>query len=111
MTTQRIAEAFGHLIERAYDRGENTARDLKIHLAIPPFLYPCVQAILWSEKVAELSINARNVVPSYIDTIWLDKHLRGTCPNLPWFAFADEQTVLSKNPDPEYVYYSTGTAP
>jgi hypothetical protein len=117
LCTMSIMEGVARLTRALYSDGKQ-AREFKYHLVIPPELYPAALTIFESEKVPELSTNAKNVIGQLIDTIWIDPRLEGTGgPNLPWLLFSDDTILKTGNLYPDSgiewpaLHYSFGTQP
>jgi len=64
-------------------------------LVIPPILRPAANAILESEKIAELATNSINPVRSYGIQIKEDPYIAFVAPNVPWYLFADPGDVAA----------------
>ena len=104
-----LARAIGAMCERLYKKGI-PARELKYHLVIPPRLYLAALTLLETEKAPGMATNDKNVMPRFIECIWLDGKIQGDgYYNRPWFLFVDEESIFTDPTDRESVLYSTGT--
>ena len=108
LTGGGLGRAIGAICARLYQQGI-PARELKYHLVIPPRLYLTALTLLETEKAPGMATNDKNVLPRFIECVWLDGKIQGEGCNQPWFLFVDEEDIFAIPTDRESVLYSTGT--
>jgi len=110
LTTANLITAITAFAQRTDARG-NPLNIVPKYLVIPPVLRPTANAILESERIAELATNSINPVRVYGLQIREDPYIAFSAPNIPWYLFADPNDVptvtvtrLASKGDKPYVY-------
>lgn len=103
-----LGYAIGAMCERLYQHGI-PIRELKYHLVIPPRLYLAALTLLETEKAPGMATNDKNVMPRFIECVWLDGKIQSSGPNQPWFLFMDKESIFADPIGRASVFYSTGT--
>jgi len=106
LTAANLAIGICNLNERLYKNGPPTVQ-LSYHLVIPPRLYLQVLVIMETDKLS----GDKNVLPRFIEYVWIDRQIKTVGPNWPWYLFVDEASIFSEQADCEKICYSNGTTP
>ena len=106
LTAANLAIGICNLNERLYRNGP-PATQFNYHLVILPRLYLQVLVIMETDKLS----GDKNVLPRFIECVWIDGQIETVGFNCPWYLFVDEASIFTEQVDYENVLYSVGTTP
>lgn len=91
LTTANLAIAWNAFVQRVDARG-NPIVVMPRYLVIPPILRLTANAILQSERIAELATNSINPLRGALE-VREDPYIGFVAPNIPWYLFADPADI------------------
>ena len=106
LTAANLAIGICNMNERLYRDGPPIIQ-LSYHLVIPPRLYLQALVIMETDRIS----NNKNVLPRFIECVWIDRQIKTVGLNWPWYLFVDEADISAEQIDYENVLYSVGTTP
>jgi hypothetical protein len=92
LTTANLAIGYNAFVQRVDARGNPIVVAPK-YLVIPPILRLTANAILQSEKIAELATNSINPLRPLGLEVREDPYIGFAPPNIPWYLFADPADI------------------
>jgi hypothetical protein len=78
------------------------------HLIVPPILYAQTMVLLCSKLFPGTTVNDTNVLPLFIECVWIDGAIEYQRPNIPWILSSVQPNEIASLDD---MYFSFGYTP
>ena len=92
LTAANLAIGITAMMQRQDTTG-NQMNIASVNLIIPPVLQLQAAAILQSTLVAGLATNDKNVIPQFMNSVYVDPYIAFTAPNVPWYLIANPSDI------------------